>query len=167
MLFSILYLCLVSTENQDRFHRNELKVHRGENGVFGKDGVPHHTDPFDEVAFLADYDDMATFHVTEDCISSLVSSTKSIRRWRLSVCPHHQNYHSYPVVDFYDMKVLQQGHWFRTFSMDDLCLLEEIVQVSGVPGQLDPSRWEPPSDGIQVRLVGWESMATEFGNYDY
>ena len=162
----------MSTENQDRFHRNELKVHRGENGVFGKGGVPHHTDPFDEVAFLADYDDMVTYDVMEDCISSFVSSkcngkAKSIRRWRLSICPHHQNYHSYPVVDFYDTKILQQGHWFRTFSIDDVCLLEEIVQVSGVPGQLDPSSWEPPSDGIQLRLVGWESMATEFGNYEY
>ena len=44
-----------------RLHRNSKKVHRGENGVFGdKNGIPHHTDPFDEVAFLADYDALTT-----------------------------------------------------------------------------------------------------------
>ena len=170
-----------------RLHRNSKKVHRGENGVFGdKNGIPHHTDPFDEVAFLADYDALTT--ITMENIESFSLCVPDVRnddtnhndshhrrRWRLSVCPNHQNFHRFFVADIINLQMLRQANWFETFSKDDICLLEEIVpidaavksdqQQSNDPD--DPSNWEYKEDGLQMRLVGWEYVAQKYGNYEY
>jgi hypothetical protein len=58
--------------------------------------------------------------------------------------------------------------WFRCFSKDDVLLLEVMIEVPPTAASCqDQSSWVRPLGGFEARVVGWEHLAPQSGDYEY
>lgn len=162
------------TENQRRFARNDVPVHRDHDGMFGQNGVANTNDAFERLSFEADYDHLQTIDISKH--SEIVASLPSRgRNMVVTLCPAHVNYSPYFVEDFTLQEL--QAIWpvllgrslFRSISKDDIVILEEEA-VDADYDSLASTRATMKTASkkrFEARLVGWEHLVRESANYNF
>jgi hypothetical protein len=148
--------------NFRRIARNEKRVHRGTNGVFGRSGDSNGLEPFRGVGFLSDFDDISVLNLALLTHSQKLPRGVLKKLW-ITLCPVNRNYTAFSIsmVSTGDMKknwsqfLDRFEHWLRTLNRHDVILLgEEITDDDIYQTSCSTHR-----DRFEVRLVGWEHLA--------